>query len=123
MLTAWLIAAWDSKLVHRRPRPEELDGQLDPEVVVPSVPSYPSEHAVVAAAAAGILASLFPAHADRLAATAEEAAWSRVAAGAVFPSDARAGLNLGRAVALRVIEVARIEAPGRECGRPLPSPR
>jgi hypothetical protein len=112
-----LIAAWDSKLVHRRPRPDELDGRLAPEVAVPAVPSYPSEHAVVAAAAAGILAFLFPAHADRLAVTAEQAAWSRVAAGAVFPSDARAGLGLGRAVALRVIEVAKIEEPSHECGR------
>lgn len=98
-----LIAAWDSKLAHRRPRPDELDGRLDPEVIVPAAPSYPSEHAVVAGAAAGILGWIFPAHADRLSVSAEEAAWSRVAAGAAFPSDARAGLALGRAVARRVI--------------------
>ena len=109
-----LIAAWDSKLAHRRPRPDELDGRLDPEVVVPAVPSYPSEHAVVAGAAAGILAWIFPRHAHPLSVAAEEAAWSRVAAGAAFPSDARAGLSLGRAVARRVMEAHSVS--DAECG-------
>ena len=115
-----LIAALDSKLAHRRPRPDELDGRLDPEVVVPAAPSYPSEHAVVAGAAAGILSSIFPVHANGLLVAAEEAAWSRVAAGAAFPSDVRAGLALGRAVAGRVMEAhsvagldsARLLCPG-----------
>jgi len=99
-----LVAAWDSKYAYRRPRPSELDGRLVPEVVVPQSPSYPCEHAVVAGAAARILAHLFPAQAERLAAAAHEAAWSRVVAGVVYPSDSRAGLALGRAVAERVIE-------------------
>ena len=111
-----LIAAWDSKLAHRRPRPDELDGRLDSEVVVSAGPSYPSEHAAVAGAAAGILSWIFPAHAHRLSVAAEEAAWSRVTAGAVFPSDARAGLDLGRAVAQRVMEAASLADLGRECG-------
>ena len=109
-----LIAALDSKLAHRRPRPDELDGRLDPEVSVPAVPSYPSEHAVVAGAAAGILSWIFPRHAHPLWVAAEEAAWSRVAAGAAFPSDARAGLSLGRAVAQRVMEAQGVSDV--ECG-------
>jgi hypothetical protein len=100
---------------------------------VPALPSHPSDHAVVAGAAAGILSWIFPAYAHPLSVAAEEAAWSRVAAGAAFPSDARAGLSLGRAVAQRVIEAqwlnaqrnldspptdARIPCEARSCGFP-----
>src|SRR5262245_497282 len=104
-----LIAAWDSKYAYERPRPIDLDGSLVPEVAVPSSPSYPCEHAVTAGAAAAILAHLFPADADRLDAAAHEAAWSRVVAEAVYPSDVRAGLALGRAVAARVIAHAQLD--------------
>ena len=98
------IAAWDSKNAYKRPRPSQLDARLVPEVAVPRGPSYPCEHAVVAGAAAAVLAHLFPTEAARLAAAASEAAWSRVVASAVYPSDAEAGLALGRAVAARAIE-------------------
>jgi hypothetical protein len=104
------IAAWDSKTAYRRPRPSELDARLVPEVAVPRGPSYPCEHAVIAGAAAEILSHLFPHERTRLAGAASEAAWSRVVASAVYPSDARAGLALGRAVAARVIEHASIAA-------------
>jgi len=99
------IAAWDGKRAYRRLPPGELDARLVPEVTVSGAPSYPCEHAVVAGAAATILGHLFPADADRLAAAAHEAAWSRVVASAVYPSDAKAGLALGHAVASQVIEL------------------
>ncbi len=101
-----MVAAWDSKHAYNRKRPSELDRRLPIEVTVPWSPSYPCEHSVVAGAAAAVLAHLFPADAQRLAAAAHEAAWSRVVAGAAYPSDARAGLDLGRAVARRVIALA-----------------
>jgi hypothetical protein len=118
-----LIAAWDSKYAYKRPRPSELDARLVPEVAVPRSPSYPCEHAVAAGAAAGILAHLFPRDAERLAALAHEAARSRVMAGAVYPSDSRAGLTLGQAVAARVIEHAMTDrvvllGMGRSCADP-----
>ena len=99
------IAAWDSKRAYRRLPPSELDARLVPEVAVSGAPSYPCEHAVVAGAAATILGYLFPAEAVRLAAAAHEAAWSRVVASAVYPSDAKVGLALGSAVATQVIEL------------------
>ncbi len=99
------IAAWDSKRAYRRLPPSELDARLVPEVAVSGAPSYPCEHAVVAGAAATILGHLFPAEVDQLAAAAHEAAWSRVVASAVYPSDAEAGLALGSAVARQVIEL------------------
>ena len=54
--------------------------------------------------------ALLRAQVPLLAAAAHEAAWSRVVASAVYPSDAQAGLVLGRAVAAQVIEHARITA-------------
>lgn len=102
-----LIAAWDSKYAYNRRRPSEESALVVPEVVVPRSPSYPCEHAVTAAATAAVLAHLFPAHAGRFAAAAHEAAWSRVMAGAAYPSDVRAGLELGRLVAAQVLEHAK----------------
>lgn len=104
-----LVAAWDSKYAHNRRRPGEMDGQLVTAVAVPRSPSYPCEHSVAAGAAAAVIAHLYPKEAQRVAAAAEEAARSRVLAGAVFPSDTKAGLELGRAVAVRVIEEMKVE--------------
>jgi membrane-associated phospholipid phosphatase len=99
-----LIAAWDSKYAHNRRRPSEIDSQFASVLPVPRSPSYPCEHAVAAGAGSAVLAHLFPQEAQRFTAAAEEAARSRVLAGVVYPSDTRAGLDLGRAVAARVIE-------------------
>jgi membrane-associated phospholipid phosphatase len=104
-----MIAAWDSKYAHRRPRPGALDARLAPAIATPPSPSYPCERAVAAGAGAAVLAHLFPKDAARLAAAAEEAARSRVQAGVAFPSDARAGLELGRAVAARVIDHMKLD--------------
>jgi membrane-associated phospholipid phosphatase len=97
-----LIAAWDSKYAYNRRRPGKADPQLATALPAPRSPSYPCEHSVAAGAGSAVLAHLFPTEAQRFAA-AEEASRSRVLAGVVYPSDARAGLEIGRAVAARVI--------------------
>ncbi len=102
-----MVTAWDSKYIHNRPRPVAFDADLATSVVTPSSPSYPSEHAVAAGAAATILAYLMPAEAATFETLAEAAAHSRVQAGVQFPSDVRAGLELGRAVGDRAVEYAR----------------
>jgi hypothetical protein len=56
-----------------------------------------------------VLAHLFPTEGKRFADAAEEAARSRVMAGVVYPSDTRAGLDLGKAVAARVIEHLKMD--------------
>jgi hypothetical protein len=98
-----MIAAWDSKYAHNRRRPGESDKQLKTAVPMPQSPSYPCEHSVAAGAAAAVLAHLYPKDAARFNEAADEASRSRVLAGVVYPSDAKAGLDLGRAVAARVI--------------------
>ncbi len=104
-----LIAAWDSKYAHDRKRPTELDRQIVAAVPIPRSPSYPCEHSVAAGAASAVLSRLFPKDAERITKAAEEESRSRVLSGAVFPSDARAGLELGRAVAARVMEYAKTD--------------
>jgi hypothetical protein len=89
------IAAWHAKYEYSRPRPSEIDPTVEPAVLVPRSPSYPSEHAAVAAATADVLAYIFPNDAALFAQRADEAAQSRVAAGVQYPSDIRAGLDLG----------------------------
>ena len=87
--------------------PASADPALATAVATPRSPSYPSEHAAVAGAAARVLAYLFPDRGQALTAQADEAARSRELAGVQYPSDTAAGLELGRKVADLVIERAR----------------
>ena len=104
-------ATWESKYFYNRVRPSHAGGvserRRDVEVLtalpVPNSPSYPSEHAATAQAAATVLAYFLPAEAASFQAQAEEAAWSRVLAGLQYPSDYAAGLELGRRVGEAVI--------------------
>ena len=98
------IAAWDSKYAYMRLRPAVLDRRLPTLIPTPDSPSYPSEHAAVAAAAAAVLSSIFPSRAAYFAQQAEAAAQSRLVAGVHYRSDVEAGLALGRAVGALVVE-------------------
>ncbi len=104
-----MIAAWDSKYAYDRPRPNAVDPSLQPLVSTLNSPSYPSEHAVAAGAAAAVLSYLYPDAAAGFASMAQEAAQSRVIAGASFPSDAQAGLDLGAQVGAAVIQWAKAD--------------
>jgi membrane-associated phospholipid phosphatase len=106
------IAAWESKYFYNRPRPSEADAALSVVLPTPRSPSYPSEHAAAAGAAATVLSYFFPDETSSFEAMAEEAAQSRVLAGLQFPSDSSAGLELGRRVAEQVI--ARAKADGSD---------
>jgi len=103
------IAVWESKYTYNRARPIEVDPTLKTRLPTPRSPSYPSEHAATAAAAAAVLAYFFPAEATDFQRAAEEAGKSQVYAGLNFWSDYTAGLELGRQVANRVIERARAD--------------
>jgi len=98
------VAAWDSKYTYNRLRPTAFDPSLTAALANPDSPSYPSEHAVVAGAASTVLAYLFPEKADYFKARAEEAAQIWAQAGVQYPSDVKAGLELGRGVGALVVE-------------------
>ena len=102
------VAAWQSKQAHRRPRPSQ-NKALTPYLPTPDSPSYPCEHSVTAGAAAAILGYLFPAKADSIRRVAEEVGRSRVLAGVAYPSDVKAGFDLGWRVAELVIERAKTD--------------
>jgi membrane-associated phospholipid phosphatase len=97
------LAAWNAKYEHNRKRPLAQDGLKHP-VSPPQTPSYPCEHSVTAGAAATMLAYLFPAKADSILAAAKTIGQSRVLAGVQFPSDVKAGFDLGVQVANYIIE-------------------
>ncbi len=101
------VAAWDSKYAWNRKRPTEADPALSPAMETPRSPSYPSEHAVTAAAAAEILAYLFPSDAQAFRGLADEAGRASLTAGINYPSDVISGLQLGRAVGAKVVALAQ----------------
>lgn len=104
------IAAYHWKYRYDRDAPS-----VDPVVGQPADPSYPSEYAAIAGAGSRVLEYLFPeAPKARLEIEAEDAAQARVTAGVSYPSDAAAGLQLGREVAERAIAVAKRDGSHRE---------
>jgi membrane-associated phospholipid phosphatase len=103
------IATWESKYAYNRPRPSQLDPTVPTALPVPNSPSYPSEHAAAAQAAATVLAYFLPAEAQAFQTMAEQAGWSRVLAGLQYPSDYYAGLDLGKKVAEQVVAKARAD--------------
>jgi membrane-associated phospholipid phosphatase len=101
-----MVAVWDSKYFYMRQPPSQTDPTIQP-VVASASPSYPSEHAAAAGAAAAVLRYLFPDQADTINAAANEAAQTRVCAGVAFPSDVVAGMNLGAGVGQAAIAYAQ----------------
>lgn len=100
------IAAWEAKYAYNRLRPSTADSTITARVAIPQSPSYPSDYAAVASAAAEVLAYLIPAEAANFRSLAEEAARSRLMAGVEHPSDYLAGFELGKKVAAEVIAKA-----------------
>lgn len=95
--------ATNSKSDFNRVRPLGVD-VLTP---MPQSSSYPSTRAAAASAAAGVLAYLFPDDAASFTQAAEQASQSRVIAGINFPSDIKAGKEIGAAVARELVEYAK----------------
>ena len=113
------VAAWDAKYAYWSPRPENvirdlgLDRRWKPLLETPSFPSYVSGHSTFSAAAAEVLAHLFPERAGQFRAKAEEAGRSRIYGGIHFASDNVEGLRLGRQIGRRAVERARSDGAER----------
>lgn len=102
-----IVAAWDAKYLHKRPRPSECNPGLTTLIDTPASPSYPSAYAAAAGAASSVLAYIYPERAQEMTRLAEEAALSRLQAGVNYRSDVDAGLAMGRAVGALVVNRAR----------------
>ncbi len=73
----------------------------------PDSPSYPCEHSVAAGVAATIIGHFYPSLADSVNRMAQQVMESRIAAGVAFPSDTRAGFELGKRIAEKEIEYTK----------------
>jgi len=98
------IAAWDTKYAYNRPRPFAADNRIKTYTIKPESPSYPCEYSVAAGVAVTVFTRFYPALADSVKKLAQELMDSRVAAGVAFPSDTRAGFDLGKRIAEKEIE-------------------
>jgi membrane-associated phospholipid phosphatase len=108
------IACWDAKYAYWSLRPvTAIRGLIDPSwlpyIATPPFPSYVSGHSTTSGAASRVLAALFPRRAEELAATAEEAAVSRLYGGIHFSSDNEVGLELGRRVGTAAVEAYSLD--------------
>jgi hypothetical protein len=97
------IAAWDSKYAHDRRRPFLSNGKIKAYAPKPESPSYPCEHSVAAGVAVTLISHFYPNMADSAKRMADQAMASRIAAGVAFPSDTRAGFELGKKIAEKEI--------------------
>ncbi len=94
-----MVAAWDTKYAYNRPRPFAANKKIAALVAKPESPSYPCEHSVAAGVGATIIGHFFPALADSMLRLAQEAMDARIAAGMAYPSDTRAGFEMGKKIA------------------------
>jgi membrane-associated phospholipid phosphatase len=98
------VAAWDTKYAYNRPRPVAANSNIKLYSARPESPSYPCEHSVAAGVAVGLISHFYPALTDSVHRMAQQLMASRIAAGTAFPSDTRAGFELGKRIAAKEIE-------------------
>ncbi|MBX2892979.1 MAG: phosphatase PAP2 family protein [Saprospiraceae bacterium] len=92
------IACWDVKFYYLLPRPTEVDRNITTATGIPNFPAYASGHSTFSAAAAEVLAYLFPDHATDLKAMAREAAESRIYGCIHYRFDSEDGLEHGKKI-------------------------
>jgi len=98
------IAAWDTKYAYNRARPFAADKRIKLLTMNPQSPSYPCERSVSAGVAVAIFSKFYPAMADSVKRMAQRCMDAQIASGAAFPSDTRAGFELGKRIAEEEIE-------------------
>jgi len=113
-----LVAAWHYKKLYNRAAPYKVDSSLNVLIPKSDLPSYPSEDAVVAGAAAEMMKLLFPGDQDYIQQKVEEHKRARIIAGANVRSDIEAGEALGKAVAQKFVARARTDRAGAAVGNP-----
>lgn len=98
------VAAWDTKYTYNRVRPFDADSRIQSYAQKSESPSYPCEHSVAAGVAVALISHFYPDLRDSVNRMAQQLMASRIAAGMVFPSDTRAGFDLGKKIAEKEIE-------------------
>lgn len=93
------VAAWNTKYTYNRPRPFVQNRNIKPSIIKPESPSYPCENSVAAGVAVALVSHFYPKKSDSILKLAEEAMQARIAAGVQYPSDTKAGFELGKKIA------------------------
>jgi hypothetical protein len=112
------IAGYYYKSLYNRTAPFNVDATIQTLLPKSTLPSYPSEDAVVMSASVEILKLLFPGDQDFINQKAEEHKRARLIAGANVRSDLDAGEALGKLVASKFIARARGDRAGTAAGTP-----
>lgn len=94
-----LLTAWNYKFQYNRPAPQTTDGSIPAAYGTSTLPSFPSDGAVIAIASRNILSALFPLEKEYLAGRADEHMKSLQWAGVNVTSDIVAGQFIGEEVA------------------------
>lgn len=105
-------ACWDAKYAYWGIRPDQYDTTYTPLVPTPPFPGYPSGHAMMCGVVGELFPYFFPYDKPVFMKIAKDGAESRFHAGIHFRSDNNAGLELGKNVAVKVVE--RLKADGAE---------
>ncbi|HTR30397.1 MAG TPA: phosphatase PAP2 family protein [Puia sp.] len=113
-----LVACWHYKTLYNRPAPYTVDSSVQALAAKTSLPSYPSEGAVLAGVTAEMMQLLFPDEIASIQQKLQQAEFSLIASGAAAPSDVTAGEALGRQVADAYIARGRADNAGKAVGTP-----
>ena len=113
-----LVTAWYYKKQFNRAAPYKIDSSLKVLVPKSTLPSYPSEDAVVEGTAVEMLKLLFPGDQEYITQKAAEHRRARLLSGANVRSDIDAGEALGKAVAQKFEARARTDRAGAAVGTP-----
>ncbi|WP_426090459.1 phosphatase PAP2 family protein [Flavobacterium sp. DSR3-2] len=111
-----MVATWHYKKLYNRDAPFIVDATLPVLIPKSSLPSYPSEDAVLAGITVELLKLLFPTEIAYIQEKAEEQKLYRIISGANVRSDVDAGIILGRKIAAKFIARAATDGTGAAIG-------
>ena len=92
------------KMKYKRPRPNENSKLSESKTSTDDTPSFPSGHATLVYALEKVLSTKYPKKSDELNKMAEMLALARVQMGSHYPSDIKAGKQLGYLVAEKYLK-------------------
>jgi len=113
-----LVACWHYKTVYNRPRPYQVDSTIQALAGKTTLPSYPSEGAVLAGATAELMQLLFPDEIASIQQKLSQEELALIASGEATRSDVTAGEALGRQVADVYLARGRNDNAGKAGGTP-----
>lgn len=111
-----LVATWYYKKLYNRAAPFNVDTSLQVLIPKSTLPSYPSEDAVLAGVTVELLKLLFPTEIAYINSKADEEKLYRIISGANVRSDLDAGIILGRKIATKYISRATTDGTGSAVG-------